>query len=443
VRRVLLISYHFPPIGGAGGQRPAKLVRNLQQLGYEPVVVTGPGPANTRWTPRDDELSADVPAGTKVLRLRGPEPAPAGRAERLRGRDPWRDWWVNGVVEASRASGPLDLVYTYMAPFESTDAAATVARERGVPWVADLVDPWALDEMMVYPSRVHRELDLRRMRRALGRADAIVMSVPEAVTQVQAHFPELARKPIVAIGHGFDARDFAAAVEPRADRAFRIVHTGYLHTDLGTRLRATARLRRLVGGSARGLDILPRSHVFLLQAVDRLLEADPSLLSTLEVHLAGVMSPLDREVAERSPVVHLHGYRPHSETLKLMRTADLLFLPMHHLPEGVRARIVPGKTYEYLAAGPPILGAVPDGDARDLLAEAGHAHLCRPRDVDGLAATIADELARWRAGVEPPLARAEVVGRYEYATLTRRLAELFDGLVGHAPAAAADDAAVA
>jgi glycosyltransferase involved in cell wall biosynthesis len=124
-----------------------------------------------------------------------------------------------------------------------------------------------------------------------------------------------------------------------------------------------------------------------------------------------------------------------------MRTADLLFLPMHHLPDGTRARIVPGKTYEYVAAGPPILAAVPDGDARDLLAEVGHAHLCRPRDVDGIAAAIAHEVARSRAGVPPPRARHEVLERYEYETLTRRLAELFDGLVGHAPSAA--DSAVA
>jgi glycosyltransferase involved in cell wall biosynthesis len=426
VRRVLFISYHFPPIGGAGGQRPAKLVRNLQRLGYEPVVVTGPGPANTRWTPRDDELSADVPRGTRVLRVSGPEPAPAGRAERLRGRDPWSNWWVRGIVEASRAAGPVDLVYTYMAPFESTEAAAAVARERGVPWVGDLVDPWALDEMAVYPTGVHRALDLRRMRRALAPADAIVMSVPEAVTQVRAHIPELAGKPVVAIGHGFDERDFSAPVAPRDDDAFRIVHTGYLHTDLGTRLRATAPLRRLVGGAARGLDILPRSHVFLLQAVDRLLEAHPRL----EVHLAGVLSPLDREVAERSTAVRLHGYLPHSESLKLMRTADLLFLPMHHLPEGARARIVPGKTYEYLAAGPPILAALPDGDARDLLGEIGHATLCRPRDVEQLAAAIAHEVERRNAGVQPPRARADVLARYEYTALTRRLATVFDELLG-------------
>ena len=437
MKRVLVISYHFPPIGGAGAQRPAKLVRRLRQLGYESVVVTGPGPGDTRWTPRDDELNADLPPGTEVLRLHGPEPSSEGRVQRLLGHDPWSDWWIDGTVDASRTAGPADLVYAWMGPFESAQAAATVARERGVPWVGDLGDPWALDEMAVYPSSLHRALELRRMRRSLARADAIVMSTEEAAAQVRAHVPELEGKPVLAIPNGFDADDFAAPLEPRTDGAFRIVHTGYLHTELGERTRRTASVRRVVGGATRGLDILPRSHVYLLQAVDRLLASDPALASTLEVHLAGVLSPLDRKVAERSPTVRLRGYLPHSETVTLMRTADLLFLPMHDLPRGVRARIVPGKTYEYLAAGPPILAAVPDGDARDLLAEAGNARVCRPSDVDGLAAAIAAELARFRAGAAVPPARADVVARYEYAVLARRLAALFESLEAVPEAAAA------
>ena len=61
-----------------------------------------------------------------------------------------------------------------------------------------------------------------------------------------------------------------------------------------------------------------------------------------------------------------------------MRSADLLFLPMHDLPPGRRAGLVPYKTYEYLAAERPILAAVPDGDARDILSRVSHATLCRP-----------------------------------------------------------------
>ena len=52
-----------------------------------------------------------------------------------------------------------------------------------------------------------------------------------------------------------------------------------------------------------------------------------------------------------------------------MRSADLLFLPMHDVPPGSRVGIVPGKTYEYLAWETPILAAVPDGDIAEILTE--------------------------------------------------------------------------
>ena len=128
------------------------------------------------------------------------------------------------------------------------------------------------------------------------------------------------------------------------------------------------------------------------------------------------------------------GYLPHDQTLDLLRTADLLFLPMHDLPPGVRAGLVPGKTYEYLASGRPILAAVPDGDARDLLEEAGGAVLCRPADVDAMAAAIGKELERFRAGDPAGVPRPEVVARYEYRVLAARLAAVFDQVLEREPA---------
>jgi hypothetical protein len=61
---------------------------------------------------------------------------------------------------------------------------------------------------------------------------------------------------------------------------------------------------------------------------------------------------------------------------------------MHDLPQGRRAGLIPYKTYEYLTAGAPILAAVPDGDARDLLAGFARVSLCRPTDADCMAAAI-------------------------------------------------------
>ena len=201
-------------------------------------------------------------------------------------------------------------------------------------------------------------------------------------------------------------------------------------------------MRRLLGGEARGLDISTRSHLVLLQAVAAALAARPELRTKLEVHLAGVISDADRALLPED-VVHVHGYLPHAQTIALLRSADLLFLPMHDLPAGVRSRIVPGKTYEYLGAGRPVLGALPDGDARDLLVEAGNAVLCRPGDVDGMARLVLGQVERAERGEPMPAPRPDVLARYERRALTARLAEVFDAVAGPDAASLTIDAAIA
>jgi glycosyltransferase involved in cell wall biosynthesis len=372
-----------------------------------------------------------MPAELEVVRVPGPEPgAGAGwraRAERWAGLEPrWSRWWRAGTLARGRTISGVDILYTWMSPFESAEPIARLARELGKPWVADLGDPWALDEMFVYPSRAHRWLELRRMRRALGGAAAVVMSTREAACRLQAWFPELRGKLVVSIPNGFDAHDFEGDPPVRKDDAFRIVHTGYLHTELGLRQRRSSGLHRLLGGAVRGVDFLTRSHVFLLEAIEGLIEQEPSLRSRIEVHLAGVLSDADTRYSGLPGLVRMPGYLPHDETVELMRSADLLFLPMHDLPSEARAGIVPGKTYEYLASKRPILAAVPDGDARDLLEAAGTARLCRPADVEGLKTAIREVIARRRAGapVLPP--SPDLLLRYEYTRLTGELADVFD-----------------
>jgi glycosyltransferase involved in cell wall biosynthesis len=419
------------------------MVRYLPELGYEPIVVTAPGPTEERWTPTDDTLSGNVPPNTIVLRLPGPEPPSSTgwrhRAERwLRLPDPWTRSWIEGStrlgIKAAREAN-VDLVYAWMQPYASAEAAAQIAQAIDKPWVADLGDPWALDEMMVYPTGLHRRLERRLMGQVLGSAAAIVMSTPEAARRVRAAFPELADKTVVAIPNGFDAEGFTCEAPARSDDAFRIVHTGYLHTELGHRQRRTAPFRHVLGGAVRGVDILSRSHVFLLEAVEQVRCEHPELASRLEVHFAGVLSPRDLAVAHRSPAAKTVGFLSHKESLELVRTADLLFLPMHDLPDGVRATVVPGKTYEYVASGRPILAAIPEGDAHDLLAAAGTALLCRPKDVDGIAAAIVEAYERANSGrpIQPP--PAALLSRYDYRDLARELASVFDQLP--VPAAAA------
>jgi glycosyltransferase involved in cell wall biosynthesis len=414
------------------------MARYLPDLGYEPVVLTAPRPAEERWTPTDNSLGSGLPPHTIVRRVPGPEPPSSTgwrhRAERwLRLRDPWTRSWVEAStsagIEAARELD-VDLVYAWMQPYHSAEAAMRIARAIDRPWVADLGDPWALDEMMIYPSGLHRRLELRLMRRLLGTASAIVMSTPEAERRIRAAFPEFEDRIVLTIPNGFDATEFLGEPPARTDGAFRIVHTGYLHTELGQHQRRSALLRRLLGGAVEGVDILGRSHVFLIEAVERIRREYPELGRRIEVYFAGVLSSRDLAVARRSPAARTLGFLAHDESLRLARSADLLFLPMHDLPEGTRATVVPSKTYEYLASGRPILAAVPDGDARDLLAAAGTALLCRPKDVDGIVAAIVEAYERSLIGRPAPLRAADLLSRYDYRNLAHQLAWVFDQLVG-------------
>ena len=429
---VLLFSYHFPPIGGAGTQRPARFARYLPESGWNVHVLTGPGTAEGRWTPRDRTLEAEVPREMRLTRVPGEPPSDRGwqvrTARWLRVPTPWQRWWSTAAVEAGGTATDAKAIWTIMPPYVSARPSSALARRLGVPWIADLGDPWALDEMTIYPTGLHRAAACREMRTALRTAAAVVMSTPEAVERIRAAFPELSDHPVVAIPNGYDASDFTGSDPYRSDGRFRIVHTGYLHTDLGRDQHRMAPLRRLVGGQVPGVDVLTRSHVFLVQAVERLLLEEPELADRLEVIFAGVLSETDRALAQQLNVSRLPGYLPHAEAVALIRSADLLFLPMHKLPDRMRATIVPGKTYEYVASGRPILAAVPEGDARDLLLAAGTGLVCDPDDVDAMV-----EIIRGQMNGGGRVFREDtdiVVGAYEYRQLARRVAALLEEVAG-------------
>ncbi len=431
MKRVLFISYFFPPTGGAGVQRSVKFVRYLPELGYEPVVLTGPGSTMSRWSPTDATLATEIPPEVEVIRIEAPEPA-ASRPWRARGErwlrltTPFAQWWSQNVEGLGSRTRKIDLIYASMSPFETTVPAARLAQRLGVPWVADLRDPWALDEMMVYPTALHRKLELARMQRELSTAAHIIMNTPEAAARLRM-LKRFSTSAVSTIPNGYDAIDFAVAAPLREDTAFRIVHSGYLHTQLGREHHRRRRLRRATGGSA-DVDILTRSVVYLSHAIEKLRREYPGEFDDIELHLVGVTSDADVDATRGRGVVY-HGYLPHDRSIEMLRSADLLFLPMQNLPPGERATIVPGKTYEYLAADRPILAAVPDGDAHDLLASSPLAQVCRPDDVAGMADAVRSAIRAKTIRESPAGTNSELVRPYERRQLTADLAAVFDETV--------------
>ena len=348
---------------------------------------------------------------------------------------PFSKWWISSAInlgEEVLSKENVRLIYSSMSPFQSANVAVHLSKKFGIPWVADLRDPWALDEMQLYPSFIHRKAELSRMHRLLSSASVIVMNTPEATASLKRTFPDFNNKKIATITNGFDSQDFNETVLPREDNKFRIVHSGYLHTDLGLNLLRKRWFYRISGGTLKKVDILPRSHFFLLKAIERWCRHNPEIREHLELLFVGNASKEDRLLAEKSiisDIICFTGYQSHHETVKIVRTADLLFLPMYNLPQGERSTIVPGKTYEYMASGRPILAAVPDGDARDFLAECGTAFLCRPDDCDEMVQILSQVYDAWEKKKQITAVNKDFMLNFDRKNLTKALAEEFDELL--------------
>ena len=424
--QILFIAYHFPPIGGAGTQRSAKFVRYLPDFGVIPTVVAGPAGASSRWEPTDARQTAEIPAGTPVYRAASdpPELTRPARWQQLIGTAKERNlWWRERILELGlRAAekSDLDAVYVSLLPYEGLSAALEVADRLDLPVAADLRDPWALDEMRPYPSRFHRFAEKQNMGRLLDRCALVIANTPEATAAIGESFPGLGSR-LVTLPNGYDANDFVGTETRPSDGTFRIVHTGYLHTDAALAQRRHRGLKQLLGGSLWPIDLLGRSHHYLLQALTLLHTTNSSLAQRIEVVLAGVLSDQDTRAIAKSAVagqVRTLGYVDHGAAIEEMVAADVLFLPMHGIPRGKRARIVPGKTYEYLASGRPILAAAPPGDARDLVVGTRSGVVTDPSDVPGIARAI-EALAS--AGPVPHRVPSGIE-QFERRELTRRLA---------------------
>ena len=428
--KAVFIAYYFPPVGGAGVQRIQKFVRYLPHEGFLPIVVAGPLHSEGRWSPQDSTLLKEIPPEVQIHRVAGPVPAAATKWKRRRQTllaqpTSFGCWWVESATRAAiAAASDSRFVLATMPPFENAIVADAVSQKLGIPWVADLRDPWAVDEIQVYPTWLHRKIELRRMETLLSGAALVVMNTPEAVNALRREIPRLSDKNIISICNGFDSEDFETVVPARTDRKFRIVHAGSLLTETGLRSREQ-KIHRLLGGVRKGVDVLTRSPTILVDAITRWCERRPEIQADLEVAFAGNASGKDQSAAY-SPVManvtRFLGYLPHAASVELVRTADLLFLPMHNLRAANRATTAPGKTYEYMAAAQPILAAVPDGDAHDFLRQCGTAHICRPDDAEHMIRILDRVYDEWKVKTPLPRSNQDFVNRFERKALTASLA---------------------
>lgn len=251
-------------------------------------------------------------------------------------------WYPFAVREGLRLATreKPSVIYSSCLPATSHLIASRIARETGIPWVAEFRDPWTDNPGHVRRGvlgALERQLEDRTMRNAVH----MVTVTPTLVTQLGARF----NRPVSLVTNGFDPEDYPTDVLPT--REFTMTFTGMVYPDAH--------------------DIRP-----LCQALAQL-RASGELIPGFRLRLAGrATDALFRQATESGmqDLVELIPQVSHAEALRLQMESTVLLLLLWKDP-GAPAWY-PAKMFEYFGSGRPILAVgAKVNDAAGLIAELG------------------------------------------------------------------------
>ena len=437
MKKVLIISYYFPPSGGPGVQRVLKMVKYLPQFGWEPVVLTveeGDYPA------RDESLLEEIPEGTRVYRTKIFEPyrlyrrltgkradspvdveniprSGGGRsvAERLAGfiretffipdaRIGWFPYAYPYAKEIATTEG-IEAIYSSSPPYTTAVIARELHNKTGIPWVAGFRDPWvgfiSSPERWSFPRAVDSFLE----RSVYEDADLVECAWAGIMTDFQTKYPHVNPLKCIHLPNGFDSQDYPAVAPAENDR-FTVVYTGSMY---GRRT--------------------PQNFLAAVEALAAAGRVDPSRIRFRFIGRFGaeVVRMLERSTLHGS--VEIVSYLPHRESILELMKADALLLVVDEAKES--AQIVPGKVFEYVGARKPIIAIAPPGAVSALIGETRSGFVADRNDRAAIQRAFVECYENYLYHKQPFQPNLEAMKKYERRETSRRLAELLDYLRTH------------
>jgi glycosyltransferase involved in cell wall biosynthesis len=386
MKKVLIITYYWPPSGGAGVQRWLKFARYLPEFGWQPIILTV-DPKYASYPQLDKSLSSEINPDCLVYTtksfefynlyktLSGKKEVPYGGfaneskegflqkvSKFVRGNfllpDPRKGWNKYAYKKAAELIRELKIetVITTSPPHSTQLIGLKLKQNFDIRWIADLRDPWT--DIYYYNQFMHTSLaiwiDKRFERRVLEKADQVI-TVSQGVKRLFAEktTQNIAEK-IVVLPNGYDEEDFSKKEFPAENKKI-ITYTGTI---------------------SETYDVSS-----FLEAIEGL---NTDLKSQLLIRFVGKV-PISVEQKFRNTGIELEliGYVDHNKSIEYLMRSDMLLLVIPKVKNN--DGILTGKFFEYLASGKPILAIGPKGDDLDkIIIETKYGKLFGYDDSEGM-----------------------------------------------------------
>ncbi|MDX6188296.1 glycosyltransferase family 4 protein [Flavobacterium sp. Fl-318] len=422
-KKLLIITYYFPPAGGPGVQRWLKFVKYLPDFNVQPIVYV---PENPTYPIVDEALVNEVSDQVIVLKNKIMEPYQLAalfsknKTKKIssgifpqKKKQTFLDklfLWVRGnlfipdarvlwvkpsvsYLEKYIKENNIDTIVTSGPPHSLHLIGLELKEKLNVKWFADFRDPWTTIgyhkalRLSAYAAKKHKKLE----HKVLNSADTIIVTSKTTKTEFQA----ITSKPISVITNGYDIEN----VEKQTlDTKFTLAHIGSFLSD--------------------------RNPRFLWESLIELLQEVPDFKTHLEIKLIGAVS---QEVLDAIKEFNLEGYLnllgyvSHHEAIAHQKKSQVLLL-IEINSEDTRS-IIPGKLFEYMVSNRPIIAIGPQGsDFADIIKETNTGVFFDYSEKAKLKSVILDFYNQYLEGK----LQANGVGLQQYSrkNLTKQLAQL-------------------
>ena len=430
MKKVLIISYYWPPAGGIGVHRCLKFAKYLREFGWDPVIHTADG---AEYPALDEGNFKDVPKDAVVIRTKIWEPfnlfkliTGKKKEERIhnvfleedkptlahklgiwiRGNifiPDARKFWIRPSVNHLTKylqENHVDVLFTNGPPQSNHMIAYSVKKKLGIPWHADFQDPWTqvdyFPQLMLNPisMKIHKAME----QRVFKNADKVTICSNTWKHDLES----IGAKDVAVIVWGYDEDDFKD-IKVELSSKFTLSHYGSLGPD--------------------------RNAKTLWKALSILAKEDFQFSNDLEIELAGfighaIIKEIESLGLKNNLVQFNHLSR--KESLERMHRSQVLLLILNDMPN-VNGRL-PGKLFEYLASRRPTLVIGPEeSDASKIVHGVNAGYTCDFDDLDNTIKTVKELYGKFKQGKLE--ANQTDISQYTNRNLTKKLAGYLDLIV--------------